>query len=156
MSNIDKYIKPFTGKKRQQEPEEEKHGLGCSAYGCTRIGSVSNSAGHDAKYVCWIHDLVKDPMDVQRITAAINENTGLINIIDRVTRISMVELEHGGKQEEIDAYFRAKGLPELARRWKDEAAGKREPKIYWVMRLRNYGWWVVNGCKPEERKRVLA
>jgi hypothetical protein len=162
MGNMDKYTKPFAGKKRDHEPEEQHRGLGCAAHGCGRLGTVSRSAGHDAKYLCWIHDMVKDPMDFPKITEAINENAGLINIIDRVTRISMVELEHGigvgaiPKQPEIDSYFKSKGMPELARRWKDEAAGKREPKIYWVMRLRNYGWWVVNGCKPEERKRVLA
>jgi hypothetical protein len=159
MGNLSKFTPTFSGRKAVVEKEEESRGLGCAAHGCPRIGTISASSGPKADFFCWLHDMAKQPMDIPRITAAINDNIGLINMIDMVGRIPLVELEGtsrvSGKQAEIDAYFRSVDYPESVRRWDDEKKAW-EPKVLWAMRLRSLGWWVINGKKPEDRRRALA
>jgi len=154
MKNVTSYAPSFSGRKAVVEKDQRnERGTGCTAYGCTRAGTVSNTAGEDAKFVCWAHDRVNDSNAVQGITAAIHSNASLMDFIDTVSVASWIDLEHGGRQEQFDATLRAKGpeTAKLARRVGED--GKLENRSVWISRLRNYAWWVLNG-RPEADRRI--
>lgn len=160
MEHSSKHIPSFSGRKAKVEPTEQKSRLLCTAFGCTRIGSISKSSGENANFVCWAHDCVEDPMEVQKITTAIRQNEALVDWVDELATTGGIFLEMGDglRQKEINDMLDAKGLPQLKRIFHAEKGkhGLWETQSLWVQRLRNYVWWVLDGRKKEKRKLALG
>jgi hypothetical protein len=161
MEHFSKHTPSFGGRKAKVEPkDEQKSRLGCTAYGCTRIGAISNSSGEEAKFVCWIHNMVNDPLETQKFTAAIHQNEKLVDWVDKLTVTPWIDLEinDSAKQHEENRRLEANGLPEL-KRILHKTEGKRdrwETQSLWIQRLRNYVWWVLDGRDEAKREWALG
>lgn len=136
-------VTTFSGKAVNPEPQQpSKSRLLCHVGDCDQIGTFSESSGPDAKFVCWVHDRIK-PEDNHRLNEGIHNYRWLLNLCNRITVLPEIDLEinDGYKQEEINKFCEAKGVPELARKRNNGEFPKTlawEPKIYWVIRFRNF------------------
>ncbi len=150
MSNLSKHIPSFSKKKAQIEyAEPSKSRSLCHVGDCQQIGTISESSGQDAKFVCWIHDRVK-PEDNSRLNEGIHEYMWLLNLCNRITVIPMVDLENkkSAKQIEINTFCEAKGIPHMARKKNNGDFPKSlewEPRTQWISRFRNFTVDVLMG-----------
>lgn len=150
MSNLTKHIPTFAKKKAQVEyAEPSKSRILCHVGDCQQIGTFSESAGPDAKFVCWVHDRVK-PEDNSRLNECIHEYRWLLNLCNRITVIPKVDLENKGsaKQIEINKFCEAKGIPQMARKKNEGDYPKTlewEPQTQWISRFRNFTIDVLMG-----------
>lgn len=144
-------------KSAPKEAEQSGNRMTCEAHGCNRVGSISETAGPDAKFVCWAHYEVKDKRDWDRMTKAIHENEWLMDLNARMVTKSLFDIEcrtdtHLPEQEIIERYLRQKGLDELCRKVNTvDGRQVKEPLQAWQRRIRSHVLWVLNGSKEKEK-----
>lgn len=156
MSNFSKFTPTFSKRKAQiEEPEPSKSSLLCHVGDCDQIGTFSEHTGQDAKFVCWVHDRVR-PEDNHKLNEGLHNYRWLLNLCNKITTMPAIDLEinDGKKQEEVNQFCAAKGVPEIARKRNSGDYPKTlkwEPQIHWVSRFRNFTIDVLMG-----RKEIVA